>query len=520
MAFSKEVKQKSLVRAARHCCVCHRYKGVNVEVHHIVPHSDGGNDHLDNAIALCFDCHANAGHYNTNHPKGTAYSPSELRKAREVWHDLVRSGVADSPPVSSDWAYCRYIVCKNFSVLSEIVRGDFSRIPAPAPLLTENIALEEMRRLVQIHETDTRGSSVDGDMFADVARYRAKHPGVHVFEESDYPHYPYFRTFRTPDENEIRKRVVPSDPVSGYLLDAGAPPEDVCLAVGYDELCGGGGFQELYKTRPLWAAFLEVRNMDEAAVTFRALQGELSVVEPRYRGLAASSGETWSTPLPSAPILPGQSVLVPLATLLGPLEQNLPLPHSSDVSALDVGQYQEVDRVDYSNLVTDVRVIGPMIWPSSVLAESHGAPLTQELHGFDLSNLYTIDRHWAMGSCPHLFFRYRDGRIRYAREIFSESPAVQHCYQLTVPEGIKGVILAELEREITYIDLMSVNGRSRIVERELRHGEFLEVSVTANDEIQIVGWYCPELIGRQDPLYQNQLIYHFIEDQTSDLQCT
>ncbi len=97
---------------------------------------------------------------------------------------------------------------------------------------------------------------------------------------------------------------------------------------------------------------------------------------------------------------------------------------------------------------------------------------------------------------------------------------MQHCYQLTVPESVEGVILAELEREITYIDFMFINGQQRIVDRELKHGEFLEVSVTANDEIQIVGSYCPELIGRQDPLYQNQLIYHFIEDRSPDLEST
>ena len=45
---------------------------------------------------------------------------------------------------------------------------------------------------------------------------------------------------------------------------------------------------------------------------------------------------------------------------------------------------------------------------------------------------------------------------------------------------------------------MSINGRRRIVEQELKHGESLEESVVAGDEIQIVGCYCPELIGKDD----------------------
>ncbi len=79
MAFNSTVRNQVLVSAARHCWVCHRYKGVKVKVHHIIPKSEGGNDSLDNAIALCFNCHADAGHYNPKHPRGTKYSPDELR---------------------------------------------------------------------------------------------------------------------------------------------------------------------------------------------------------------------------------------------------------------------------------------------------------------------------------------------------------------------------------------------------------------------------------------------------------
>ena len=520
MAFSEKVRRDALVHAARHCCVCHRYKSVNIEVHHIDPPGDGGNDDIDNAIALCFDCHANAGHYNSKHPKGSAYSPYELRKARECWHTLVRSGVASSPPTSSDWAYCRYILCKSFSVISEIVRGDFRRIPVPEPLLTENVALEQMRMLVQMHNSDSRHNKVIGDMFSDVAAYRTKFAEARTCDELANQYFPYFETIRTPDETEIRERVVEPDPVSGYLLDERARPEDVCLAVGYDEDCGTGGFQELYKTRPLWAAFLEIRNIQEAALTVRAIEGELSVVEPHYRGLSERHGASCSLPLPAAPILQHQSVLVPLAAILGPLVRDTPSPHTSEESALGYGQYQDVERVDYSGLASDVGVIGPAIWPSSVLAEAQEATLTQELHMFDLSNLYTIDRYWAMGSCPHLFFRHCDGRIQYIQEVFSRHPMAKQHHHVIIPENVEGVILAELEHETTHICCMSINGQQRIVEKELKRGESLEESVVAGDDIQIVGWYCPELIGRQDPIYQNQLIRHSIENRRSYPQCT
>ena len=35
MSFPSKVRDQLLVAAARHCCACHRYKGVKLEIHHI-----------------------------------------------------------------------------------------------------------------------------------------------------------------------------------------------------------------------------------------------------------------------------------------------------------------------------------------------------------------------------------------------------------------------------------------------------------------------------------------------------
>jgi hypothetical protein len=83
--WSLDVKQAALVACGRRCCICHAFCGTNIECHHIVPESEGGESTLDNCIPLCFDCHANVGHYNPRHPKGTKYSVGELRKHRDTW---------------------------------------------------------------------------------------------------------------------------------------------------------------------------------------------------------------------------------------------------------------------------------------------------------------------------------------------------------------------------------------------------------------------------------------------------
>jgi hypothetical protein len=99
MAFPKIVREEIFVKSARHCCVCHRYRGVKVEIHHILPKMKGGKDTFENAISLCFDCHADAGHYSPDHPKGSKFSTEELLKHKEEWFRLVEKHELESSSI-------------------------------------------------------------------------------------------------------------------------------------------------------------------------------------------------------------------------------------------------------------------------------------------------------------------------------------------------------------------------------------------------------------------------------------
>ena len=91
MSFQHDVMDEALVACGRTCCICKKFCGVNIEGHHIVPKAKGGEDTFDNCIPLCFDCHANVGNYNIEHPKGRKYTPNELRKHRDNWYEHVKA---------------------------------------------------------------------------------------------------------------------------------------------------------------------------------------------------------------------------------------------------------------------------------------------------------------------------------------------------------------------------------------------------------------------------------------------
>ena len=87
--------EDTLVKCGRRCCLCHKFCRTDIEIHHIIHEADDGPDDFDNAIPLCYECHADMGKKDPHHPKGRAYTPNELKRLRDRWYELVESGKAD-----------------------------------------------------------------------------------------------------------------------------------------------------------------------------------------------------------------------------------------------------------------------------------------------------------------------------------------------------------------------------------------------------------------------------------------
>ena len=88
--FKPEDVETLLVNCHRCCCICHRFCGVKIEIDHIVQQADQGLDNPDNAIPVCFECHAEIHSYNPRHPRGRKFRPEELRAHREQWFAICR----------------------------------------------------------------------------------------------------------------------------------------------------------------------------------------------------------------------------------------------------------------------------------------------------------------------------------------------------------------------------------------------------------------------------------------------
>ncbi len=92
--FSADDKIKLLLWSQRHCCLCGKACGVDIEIAHI---DEKAPADIDNAIPLCYECHAKIGHYNPLHARGNKYKHAELKARRQqVYEQYTRHLV---PPI-------------------------------------------------------------------------------------------------------------------------------------------------------------------------------------------------------------------------------------------------------------------------------------------------------------------------------------------------------------------------------------------------------------------------------------
>ncbi|WP_449416324.1 HNH endonuclease [Phormidium nigroviride] len=91
MTFPQSISEKALLDCQRSCCICHKFCGFKIELHHIFQKAEGGEDTYENCIPLCLDCHAEVKAYDHKHPKGRKYTESELKQHRDRWYDKVRN---------------------------------------------------------------------------------------------------------------------------------------------------------------------------------------------------------------------------------------------------------------------------------------------------------------------------------------------------------------------------------------------------------------------------------------------
>jgi hypothetical protein len=514
MPFPPSVRDSALLAAARHCCVCRRYKGALLEVHHITPEAEGGTSDFENAIALCFDCHAWAGHYFAKHPKGSKYSPSHLRAAKKQWHLKVEAGDVLSPTGELSFQ-ARYLISRDVDISRRTLAGELTVAPMPNTLLANNDLGRFITKILALYvEGPTR---FFGDNFNSIEAYRAVHPEANC-SRRDYEGYAYYDCVRKCTDQEFNSRIGSIDRFNKFLMEMGASTNELCVAVADNGDCGDGTVSEEYLTRLPWVVFLALTNITSRPIVIEQITGQRDLSD-KFRLLDTAKAPS-DISMPKCEISANQSVLIPLSLLLGPIQE----VGESQVNIKTLANHGEFSEV--MNLTSfpesgtsSLRVVGPSFVPQIISSNASGSREYQEIHSLDMASVYTIDHVWQCGSCPHLFVITDGGALLYVGELLAKGQCVQVSESIILPADISRLLIAELEDEASYLSEISLDGHIVVRDVELNKGDCLELDAAGAIMLSLTGAYFPlttELDFNHSGLARNRLVCNFMATWQSD----
>ena len=415
----------------------------------------------------------------------------------------------DNAANSKDILHCQYYVCRNFEILSEISKLNLKRFPVDDPVLFKNHVFSSLVDIINRHPNEYRHGTKWGKKFSTEEEYLKVYPHPDELINSGEK-YPYFKNMRVPSLEEM-KDFSKEDGVAHAMLESGLDAGKGVGIVGcYEAGCEGIEWQEEYLLRDLWCVFLSVENVSENSLSLKSLDCEISKVDGFSDFNIPSTSDCIA--LPAAPIKPGKSVLIPLAVALPPVSPIDIQRYSTDPDFPTGEYYQALSHCSINeDDIEDILVYGGIIRPRKIIFDKKGRSFNHSVHTLNLSDFYEIDMHWGCGSCPHLFFV--DSEKRYIRELLALCENRVGEDSFVIPDGVKKIVIAELEDEITKIEALKIDGKTHLSNLELKKGEELEINVSYGQKIEVTGKYLPLVSINHDlptGRARNTIIYDYM----------
>jgi hypothetical protein len=498
MGFSKKIKEDALIATARRCCVCKEFSGRNIEIHHIIHQNEGGENTFENAIPLCFDCHANAGHYNSKHPRGMRFAPVELRRHRDNWYDLVKKGTYLN---SENEILQNYFVCNSFETVWEIINGDFENFPIQPIKVIKNELFNYLKSAAKFHKNKERELTLEGSTYKGIEGYLKAFPNVKP-ESNQWNQDEYKRGLDTP---EIIEKISPNDFVTNYLVNNGASPNDIAKVEYIEYGCAAGSYENYY-LRPAKVVFLSLTNSSNESIFLTSLE-ELKFPTGGFVELNSISTTPEIQLYNDLVINAGESVVVPICISLFPFDDKEDVEERMTYTHLPNDKSQDLRKVN-ENSFGNHPTIGPRNKVITAHFNSSDSINQVEIRPVDLANLLLISRFWEFGSCPHMFGKQKtENKWIYLGELFSSHPNKKQHVKLDLAlignTTFSHLKIIELEQEITILEKVTLDNKVILKDIKLSKGEEIVIDISDNKTIEFHGHY--NLIENVNYIYNDIL---------------
>lgn len=528
MGFSAEIKMRARIAAAGRCCLCREYKGRNIEVHHIDPEAEGGSDTFDNAIPLCFDDHAEVGHYNNLHPKGLKYSRKEIRLARDTWYELVKKNNITMPVNQSEHLHFRHLVLRQYDTASQILDGRIDKFPIPNSLFLENDISAFLKFLFKkdperIYQTQ---SAFYRD-FKNKEEIQSTYSDIKKIDKADLD-YAYFEMVRTPKKEELLSIKESLDPFILFLIHNNVDPSEFSMAVITENIgCGDGSepsnYIEHITFRPFWFSFIAITNVSTSSVELNELSGLAhNNIKHLTKILDTKDDINFKTQFPKVAMLPNQTVILPTGIIICPFDRE-----EFDETMLLEDWLYNGEQSQYLYHYTkqqpskkDYKYMGKFIRPNFLRYVANLKSFNTDIHQLDFTNLYVFDKVWHIGSCPHLFYHTQSNSLAYARELLAHCQNIEGKDIVEIPSNIFKITIAELEDEVTHIKSIELNSSVVYQNKILLKGQTIEIKVKPGDLLTIIGFYIKELENVREEekiIYRNLVVTDYLRKNSNTI---
>jgi len=514
MSFDKKVKEKAYIASARRCCVCKKFKGRNIEVHHIIQKADGGEDSFENAIPLCFDCHAEAGHYNPRHPKGARYSPTELRAHRDAWYKVVENGNVYAEEFH---ATHQYYLTNSFDIVAELVNGEFGNFPLDHIKLVKNELYHFLKSASEFQNNFNREENIEGQSFESLESYKSTYPDAIPIQSK----WGIAGWSRSVTKEELDAKIAPRDFVTNYMLKHGVSPSEIAKVRFTEHGCCDSYYEEyiLRRAKVVLLAFTNSTGHDLSCATI----SEHIFDNNDFISIEAVSEELAEFGLNNIPLMPGECLLIPISIVLTPFETDSYNPDQSLIlEHVDSGQTQDTRPIDIEGF-EQYPTVGPFHQVHSVNVLANNGQVSFDLRPLKMGSLFMISRYWECGCCPHIFVRFKgsDNWV-YKGELFPNNPDVPQKYIVDTSSinysGVESLKIVELENEVTYIQNIVIDGEVRVSNKKLHINDEIEIDIGSAMKVEIEGYYSllEDVVYRNAQEIKLQKVFHTLADINRD----
>ena len=491
MGFSKLLKEDVLVRSARRCCVCREYKGLYIEVHHIVAEAKGGKNTLENAIALCFDCHGAAGHYNTEHPIGNKFSPKELRRHRDAhWVDVAAGRFPTLPSSIASGIHVRHLVSLDDAQTREILTGTLQNnhflldqvIPTSASKFMEAVLSDELP--APLARLTAGGVALPGTV-SQTRWWKTRSDLVAEFPEFE-------RSDERPANEADFSGVVQSKLLQRCVAE-GFPAAGLGLIRVHHNLCGEESWSTSYLVRRPLYVFTIIENRGPSSLVIDGFTCE----EDRPDGVAAravATSRVGSGRLEAPPItlVPGAGIVVPTGVLLSPIaHDDLSIEWMDLVPPYgDLATFTALSDPDARMGPAEYLQVGPRISLAAMNVVTQEASAIVEVRPFDVRRVYLLGKSFMVGSCPYAVVELDDGTIEQLGEILVGAWKNEQSEHLVMPHGARWLHICEFEHETTIIESVQIDGAAGLeAPVSLERGDCLRLKVDGRQTVVVRGMY-------------------------------